>query len=450
LLFNHLKMNRKKIVNNKSKTSASLITKVSTRIFLIFTLLNVLVISAVVAFSSLQIRESEGASILSSVHEAAQNGNINWKEFELGEEDGERSDFIRVTRPSGTVDESHGTTQFLKSRSLRWGYFSLSDDDVFWYSSVTSHGIKTELWLDITIVLNMVLRTIVAIVITMLVVYFGAMIALKRSAKRISQPIEALAKATDMEKSELIVPDFPVEVERLAKSFNQLLGRLNQKIEQEQQFVSDASHELRTPVAAIRGHVTLLKRRWREHPEIVEDSLNYIDEESLRMKRMIEELLTISRGNHFSMENEIFDLSEFTDRTVKEIQPALTQKIIFENDLSFSVSADRAAIQKILVAFLENAGKYSPADSKIIVRLREQGDSIDLSVADEGIGIADEEKEKIFERFYRVDKSRSSEIPGTGLGLAIAKQYAEACGAWIFVSDNLPQGSVFHLVFGPK
>lgn len=96
---------------------------------------------------------------------------------------------------------------------------------------------------------------------------------------------------------------------------------------------------------------------------------------------------------------------------------------------------------------MKTQGNIHQLKKNIVVKLKTSGDTLDLSVADEGQGIPNEEKEKIFERFYRIDKSRSSEIPGTGLGLSIAKQYAEMMGAWIFVSDNVPTGSIFHLVF---
>lgn len=432
----------------QGQNNASYITKIFVRIFLIFTALNVIVISGVVAFSSLQIRESEGASLIASVGEAAKNGNINWKEFELIGEDGHWSDYVQVTRASGKIDESHGTSEFLKAPSFHFDHFSVSNGNIFWNSALTSNGSRIELWLNVTDVLKMVLRTILSIIAIMLVVFVIAFIVIRYAAKQISQPIEDLALAVESgEATELEVPDFPIEVGKLARSFNRLLRRLNVKILQEQQFVSDASHELRTPVAAIRGHAILLKRRWREHPEIVDASIAYIDEESQRMKIMIEELLTLSRGNHMEMKKETVNLSELTKRMIKEIQPSLMQKIEFIGKEQVIIDTDKDIVHRILVTFLENAGKYAPESSEIKVQLKWTGESLDLSVADEGAGIPEEEKNKIFERFYRIDKSRSSEIPGTGLGLAIAKQYAEMVDAWVFVSDNLPHGSIFHLVF---
>jgi signal transduction histidine kinase len=342
--------------------------------------------------------------------------------------------------------ESRGTTEFLTEKSPIWGYFSFAHNDIFWYTSQTAHGSRGEMWLNINIVIEAMAQAILALVFLMLVLFFGARSWIKKSANSISQPLSDLALAADeLEEPQLPMAKKPEEVRQLTKSFNGLLERLNRKIEQEQQFVSDASHELRTPLAAIRGHVTLLKRRWHEHPEIVDDSLSYIDEESMRMKRLIEELLLISRGTHLKRDEECFDLNEFTDRTVREIQPALTQQVSFERGQALMITSDKNALHHILIAFLENAGKYAPADTKISVALTQNEDEIDLTITDEGPGIPDDEKEKVFERFYRVDKSRSSEIPGTGLGLSIAKQYAELNKAEAFVTDNQPKGSIFHL-----
>ena len=104
------------------------------------------------------------------------------------------------------------------------------------------------------------------------------------------------------------------------------------------------------------------------------------------------------------------------------------------------------SLYKIIIVFIENAGKYSPQDSEIKVKISSENHQVELQVADEGVGIPEEEKINIFERFYRIDKSRSSEIPGTGLGLAIAKQYAQLNHAEVFVTNNTPKGSIFHLL----
>ena len=164
------------------------------------------------------------------------------------------------------------------------------------------------------------------------------------------------------------------------------------------------------------------------------------------MKVLIENLLTISRGNHLEIKKERINLSKFTDKVVSEIQLALRQKINFDIQTDLFVSMDKMALYKIIIIFLENAGKYSPSNSEITINITLENHQVDFQVADEGIGVPEEEKDNIFERFYRIDKSRSSEIPGTGLGLAIAKEYAQLNDAKVFVSNNSPKGSTFHLL----
>ncbi|MDM5143537.1 Alkaline phosphatase synthesis sensor protein PhoR [Lactococcus lactis] len=166
----------------------------------------------------------------------------------------------------------------------------------------------------------------------------------------------------------------------------------------------------------------------------------------MRMKVLIENLLTISRGNHLEIKKERINLSKFTDKVVSEIQPALSQKITFNGKSGIFVRADKMSLYKISLFFIENAGKYSPSNSEIKINISSENHQVDFQVADEGIGVPEEEKDNIFERFYRIDKSRSSEIPGTGLGLAIAKQYAQLNHAEVFVSNNSPKGSIFHLL----
>lgn len=431
----------------ESKTSAKIITDTFVRIFLIFSLLITIIVSGIVAFTSLQIRKSEGAALLNSVQTAATNGQVNWDEFKLDSEKDEKATFVRLTSPSGQREESQGTTNFLKSRKS-WGNFSLLRDDIFLYSSKTSkNGTKAELWLNINVVVKSMIRAILVIIAVMIFLFFLALILIQKAARTISQPLTDIVVATDgKDVKQVPVSKNPLEVHQLSQSFNRLLNRLNQKIENEQQFVSDASHELRTPVAAIRGHVNLLKRRWHEHQEIVDESLSYIDEESMRMKVLIENLLTISRGNHLEIKKERINLSKFTDKVVSEIQLALRQKINFDIQTDLFVSMDKMALYKIIIIFLENAGKYSPSNSEITINITLENHQVDFQVADEGIGVPEEEKDNIFERFYRIDKSRSSEIPGTGLGLAIAKEYAQLNDAKVFVSNNSPKGSTFHLL----
>ncbi|MDR2977294.1 MAG: ATP-binding protein [Streptococcaceae bacterium] len=147
------------------------------------------------------------------------------------------------------------------------------------------------------------------------------------------------------------------------------------------------------------------------------------------------------------MKKEKFDLTQFTAGLVNEMQSALTQTLVFEYSKEFFILADRKAMNGILVLLLENAGRNSPKDSTIWLDIKQEGDCVDLTVTDEGADIPDAEKEKIFDSLIPEDVSQANEKPVKGFGLGIAKREAEKNGAWLFISDHLPHGAVFHLVF---
>ncbi|KLK96388.1 proteobacterial dedicated sortase system histidine kinase, pdsS [Lactococcus lactis subsp. lactis] len=214
----------------ESKTSAKIITDTFVRIFLIFSLLITIIVSGIVAFTSLQIRKSEGAALLNSVQTAATNGQVNWDEFKLDSEKDEKATFVRLTSPSGQREESQGTTNFLKSRKS-WGNFSLLRDDIFLYSSKTSkNGTKAELWLNINVVVKSMIRAILVIIAVMIFLFFLALILIQKAARTISQPLTDIVVATDgKDVKQVPVSKNPLEVHQLSQSFNRLLNRLNQK-----------------------------------------------------------------------------------------------------------------------------------------------------------------------------------------------------------------------------
>lgn len=133
------------------------------------------------------------------------------------------------------------------------------------------------------------------IAIITIVTYLIGLLLIRRYSRKLSQPIEQLAIEVNQNSTLLNIPDSPSEVKALAINFNGLITRLQEKVAQEQQFTSDVSHELMTPVMAIRGYISLIKRRGKEHPEIIEESLDYLDRESKRLKDLIEDLLMLAR-----------------------------------------------------------------------------------------------------------------------------------------------------------
>ena len=226
------------------------------------------------------------------------------------------------------------------------------------------------------------------------------------------------------------------------------MQNLQAKIAAEQDFATNLSHELRTPVMSISGYISLLKRRRELHPEVVAPALDYLEKESARLQKLIEDFLTLSRQGQMEYKRETFVLADLLDELTASLSQTEGSEIRLDGDRQLQVTTNRFALQEILTILLENAQRYAPAENPVTVKF----DASEIQVIDLGPGIPDAEKSKIFERFYQVDKSRNGREnggkPGNGIGLAIAQQYAQNSGLELTVSDNSPHGSIFHVRFG--
>ena len=216
------------------------------------------------------------------------------------------------------------------------------------------------------------------------------------------------------------------ELQRLSDTLNEMLGRIETAFLRITEFTADASHELRTPVSLIRTEAELALRRSRGEIEYKE-SLRHILLEAERTTALIEQLLAMARADsgRETLHMQPVDLSQ-TLRTVVEGW----QQVATLRGLQFSASVgtqdsvvmgDEGALRRVADILLDNAFKYTPSPGSVQLSLEHRGESVVITVQDSGIGIAEEDQPKIFERFYRVDKARSREQGGAGLGLAIAQ-----------------------------
>lgn len=329
-------------------------------------------------------------------------------------------------------------------------HFVLVDDDRYYYEekeigdAEVSLIIDSEAITDITINLLMVnlLLNVVGLIVGAALIYW----MVGRWSQKLSQ-MSAELNQLDETQGYLTVPEDPQEIYQVATAFNTLLEKQRQAIEREKQFVSDASHELRTPIAAIRGHMNLIQRRSETHPEVIPQSLAFIDKESKRIELLSEQLLTLGRVENKN-NLEMIDFSSLVTQEVKDLQLSSGREIALQVEPEIYFKVAKTDLQQIIQNLLENALKYAPT-GKIKVSLH-KNDKINLQVADQGIGIADEEKEKIFERLYRIDPSRSSEINGSGIGLSIVKALVTKYEGDIQVGDNQPKGTIFTIYFPKK
>ncbi len=236
------------------------------------------------------------------------------------------------------------------------------------------------------------------------------------------------------------------ELQELAAVINSMLDRLEVSYESQKQFVSDASHELRTPIAVIQGYADMLRRWGKEDPQILEESIEAISVEAASMKDLVQDLLFLARHDKktLMMEMSSFDPVEVLQEVKKEaemVSPADT--FVLDPAEHMEIQADRNMIKQVVRILLDNAVKYTPKGGTITMGIRQENGCAVLTMQDTGIGIAPEDLPHIFDRFYRADKARKAETGGHGLGLSIARIIVVAHGGRIRVRSKVGEGTVF-------
>jgi two-component system phosphate regulon sensor histidine kinase PhoR len=228
------------------------------------------------------------------------------------------------------------------------------------------------------------------------------------------------------------------------------LTRVKQLESTRQEFVANVSHELRTPLSLIKGFVETLLDGAKNDPELLTRFLRTIEKHTDRLTYLIEDLLTISRleSGQIVMNLHQVGLREEATHVIEDLQSrAASKNVTLKNDLpaELPARADTDRLQQVLFNLIENAIKYGRADGTVTIGGRANGDSkIEVWVTDDGPGIPAEARERIFERFYRVDRARSRETGGTGLGLAIVKHIVQAHGGEVWVKSEPGQGASFY------
>jgi two-component system sensor histidine kinase ArlS len=216
------------------------------------------------------------------------------------------------------------------------------------------------------------------------------------------------------------------ELSRLTNLFNEMMDEIEQSFIQQKQFIEDASHELRTPVSILEGHLSLLKRWGKKDPSILEESISASLQEVSRLKKLVVDLLELTRAENMraSLTQEMVDVEQVLQRLIKNLEiihPEFQFDIKVEQSFRLIWMAEQH-LQQILIILLDNAIKYSGENHRVKIRARQTRYETIITVEDYGIGIAKEHLTDVFNRFYRIDKARSRENGGTGLGLSIAKQ----------------------------
>ncbi|CAM5179946.1 Signal transduction histidine-protein kinase ArlS OS=Ureibacillus acetophenoni OX=614649 GN=SAMN05877842_103204 PE=4 SV=1 [Ureibacillus acetophenoni] len=236
------------------------------------------------------------------------------------------------------------------------------------------------------------------------------------------------------------------EIGDLLKIYLSMMDELQQSFAKQQQFVSDASHELRTPIQAIEGHLSLIKRWGKDDPEVFEESLNTSISEVQRMKKMIEELLDLARREKRD-EYAYANVDKVLNSVKNEVQIVNSNASILIQYIGEAKLAHitENAFAQIVRNIIENGIRYNINEPIIDIKVNYLPEHIILTIKDNGIGIKEEHLNKIFDRFYRVDDSRENTGGGTGLGLSITKMLAEKYQVKIDVSSVFGEGTIFTL-----
>lgn len=268
-------------------------------------------------------------------------------------------------------------------------------------------------------------------------------------SKRMLKPISAVRETAERisieDLSQRISTEGPDdEMKELTVTFNSMIDRLDTAFQRQNQFISDASHELRTPISVIQGYANLINRWGKSDPAVLQESIDSILSETDHMSALIQQLLFLAKGDQKkrNLQKTRVSLNEVATELVREMRLLDESRTItfLEGDTA-EISADYDLIKQLLWIYGENALKYSPDGGDVEVRVWTDESYGYVSVRDYGIGIAEEDIPKIFDRFYRVDKSRNKEISGTGLGLSIAKWIVDSHEGEILVESIVGEGT---------
>ena len=279
-----------------------------------------------------------------------------------------------------------------------------------------------------------------------LVIMYGGYLIIRSSLKPVrdmTETADVIAKSNDLSKR-ISIEDGADEVHKLGKVFNEMLETLENSSKRERQFSSDVSHELRTPISVIMAE-SEYGAKYTDSVEDAKESFDVIERQSKRMTSMINQILELARlDSRLEIPKEELLLSDKIKSTLEDY------KILFDNkniklfiniEDNIKVYANEALIMRMIDNLLSNALKYAQTEVKVCLAKRNR---IILEVADDGIGINDNEKKHIWDRFYKVDKSRTTtEDNSSGLGLSITKKIVELHDGKIAVLDNKPKGTRF-------
>ncbi|HEV8428253.1 MAG TPA: heavy metal sensor histidine kinase [Pyrinomonadaceae bacterium] len=273
-------------------------------------------------------------------------------------------------------------------------------------------------------------------------------------ARKSLAPIASMNKQTQRISAERLSSRLDVtnprdELGRFATTINDLLARLESSFSEQQRFIADASHELRTPLAVLRGETEVALGKTRTVEEY-QESLTLIQEEAERLSRIVEDLFILARQpveSNTALVRVPVSLTEVVKDCARAAQVLAVRKGVRlrleNNSASIALNTDEELVKRMILNLLDNAVKYTPEGGEISLALEKQNGTAEIVVRDTGIGISERDQQRVFDRFYRVDKARSRALGGAGLGLSIVRSIVEAHGGQIRIESTPRRGSTF-------
>lgn len=274
---------------------------------------------------------------------------------------------------------------------------------------------------------------------------------IRRIAEKLSDIMKQSNRITinNLEQERLQVDGIQNELQGVAVTINSMLDRLEAAYENQKQFASDASHELRTPIAVVQGYVNMLDRWGAEDPEVLRESVDAIKNEAQSMRELVEKLLFLSRNDKKTLKltKRKFNIGKMVEETVKEAVIIANKRKIEALDIdSIIFYGDRQMMKEALRVLIENAIKYTSDGDTIYIGCEKEENHCILTVADTGIGMDEKDMDHIFQRFYRSDHVRNSDISGHGLGLSIARLIVLKHVGTIEVKSQYTRGTSFRII----
>lgn len=337
-----------------------------------------------------------------------------------------------------------GNKYLLLDREIKVG------EKIYWIRGISLHTDKSVI-VQTTFKIN-----IIMIIILICLAALGGYFIISRAfvpVGRISKTAKSIADSSDLTQR-INIGEGKDEISALANTFDEMLDKLQQSFEKEKQFTSDASHELRTPIAVIMSECEYMTECAKTTEEFME-SADSIKRQTDKMSKLVSELLMISRmdKNTMTLNFEVTDISELLKFVCDEQEELNQNSTRLVRNIRDNVIAkvDRGSMTRLLVNLISNAYKFTEAGGEVTVSLSENKSSVSISVKDSGIGISKDELPKIWERFYQADTARThSENSGAGLGLSMVKWIAEKHNGKVTVESEPGKGSEFVFTFPNK